>query len=195
MIISEFKRNAKKNCLLMSLTINILHLFSKPSLCGKDPSWQTIQYRLRTLRSRHNIRTTVLYFLCHYRDPSHTLRHSRHRSDYCHSDDHHLGQVQALPGETQTNQEEEACGQVWMSPLYISLYRDFHYSPEGQEDDKDQDDDEEEEEEESVDVGLLDNMRTAGGALLLLFLFLSFGAYFISYYENITFFNAFYYCL
>ena len=46
-----------------------------------------------------------------------------------------------------------------------------------------------------MDVGLLDNMRTAGGALLLLFLFLSFGAYFISYYENITFFNAFYYCL
>ena len=64
-------------------------------------------------------------------------------------------------------------------------------SPEGQ--DKDQEE-EEEEEDGGVDVGLLDNLRTAGGALLLLFLFLSFGAYFISYYENITFFNAFYFC-
>ena len=63
-------------------------------------------------------------------------------------------------------------------------------SPENQ--DKGQE--EEEEEDGGVDVGLLDNRRTAGGALLLLFLFLSFGAYFISYYENITFFNAFYFC-
>ena len=61
-------------------------------------------------------------------------------------------------------------------------------SPEEQEDDDD------DEEETSVDVGLLDNMRTAGGALLLLFLFLSFGAYFISYLENISFFDAFYFC-
>ena len=38
-------------------------------------------------------------------------------------------------------------------------------------------------------------MRTAGGALLLLFIFLSVGAYFISYNESISFFNAFYYCL
>ena len=66
-------------------------------------------------------------------------------------------------------------------------------SPESQE--KDDQQEEEEEEDGTMDVGLLDNMRTAGGALLLLFLFLSFGAYFISYYENITFFNAFYYCL
>ena len=65
-------------------------------------------------------------------------------------------------------------------------------SPENQ--DKDQEEEEEEEEDSGVDVGLLDNLRTAGGALLLLFLFLSFGAYFISYYENITFFNAFYFC-
>ena len=65
-------------------------------------------------------------------------------------------------------------------------------SPESQ--DKEDQEEEEEEEEDAMDVGLLDNMRTAGGALLLLFLFLSFGAYFISYYENITFFNAFYFC-
>ena len=32
--------------------------------------------------------------------------------------------------------------------------------------------DEEEEEEESIDVGLMDNVKTAGGALLLLVLFL-----------------------
>ena len=68
----------------------------------------------------------------------------------------------------------------------------FSYSPESQE--KDGQEEEEEEEDGGMDVGLLDNMRTAGGALLLLFLFLSFGAYFISYYENITFFNAFYFC-
>ena len=61
-------------------------------------------------------------------------------------------------------------------------------------DKEEQQEEEEEEEEDGMDVGLLDNMRTAGGALLLLFLFLSFGAYFISYYENITFFNAFYFC-
>ena len=68
-------------------------------------------------------------------------------------------------------------------------------SPESQEKDDQQEEEEEEEEEDgTMDVGLLDNMRTAGGALLLLFLFLSFGAYFISYYENITFFNAFYFC-
>ena len=67
------------------------------------------------------------------------------------------------------------------------------YSPESQDKD-DQQQEEEEEEDGTMDVGLLDNMRTAGGALLLLFLFLSFGAYFISYYENITFFNAFYFC-
>ena len=67
------------------------------------------------------------------------------------------------------------------------------FSQESQ-DKEEQQEEEEEEEEDGMDVGLLDNMRTAGGALLLLFLFLSFGAYFISYYENITFFNAFYFC-
>ena len=67
-------------------------------------------------------------------------------------------------------------------------------SQESQDKEDQQEEEEEEEEEDSMDVGLLDNMRTAGGALLLLFLFLSFGAYFISYYENITFFNAFYFC-
>ena len=34
------------------------------------------------------------------------------------------------------------------------------------------DDDTEEEEEENIDVGLIDNLKTAGGALLLLVLFL-----------------------
>ena len=34
------------------------------------------------------------------------------------------------------------------------------------------DDTEEEEEEENIDVGLIDNLKTAGGALLLLVLFL-----------------------
>ena len=67
-------------------------------------------------------------------------------------------------------------------------------SPESQDKDDLEEEEEEEEDDDAMDVGLLDNMRTAGGALLLLFLFLSFGAYFISYYENITFFNAFYFC-
>ena len=36
----------------------------------------------------------------------------------------------------------------------------------------DDDTEEEEEEEENIDVGLIDNLKTAGGALLLLVLFL-----------------------
>ena len=35
-----------------------------------------------------------------------------------------------------------------------------------------EEDEKEEEEEESIDVGLMDNVKTAGGALLLLVLFL-----------------------
>lgn len=52
----------------------------------------------------------------------------------------------------------------------------------------------EDEDTENIDVGFMDNIKTAGGALLLLCLFLSCGAYFISIYENISFFNAFYFC-
>jgi len=49
-------------------------------------------------------------------------------------------------------------------------------------------------EEEEKDVGFADNIKTAGGALLFLIIFLSFGAYFISIYEDLTFFDAFYFC-
>ena len=48
--------------------------------------------------------------------------------------------------------------------------------------------------EEEEDIGLAGNIKTAGGALLFLIAFLSFGAYFISLYEGLTFFDAFYFC-
>jgi len=49
-------------------------------------------------------------------------------------------------------------------------------------------------EEEEEEVGFAGNIKTAGGALLFLIIFLSFGAYFISIYEDLTFFDAFYFC-
>lgn len=51
-----------------------------------------------------------------------------------------------------------------------------------------------ESEEEEPEPGFADNMKTAGGAMLFLLAFLSFGAYFFSVFEeDLSFFNAFYF--
>ena len=48
--------------------------------------------------------------------------------------------------------------------------------------------------EEEEDVGFAGNLKTAFGSLLFLSLFLSIGAYFFSVFEDLTFFDAFYFC-
>ena len=44
------------------------------------------------------------------------------------------------------------------------------------------------------DIGLSNNLAIALGSLLILICFLSIGAYFFSVYEDINFFDAFYFC-
>ena len=48
--------------------------------------------------------------------------------------------------------------------------------------------------EEDEDVGFAGNIKTALGSLLVLSLFLSIGAYFFTVVEDLTFFDAFYFC-
>ena len=49
-------------------------------------------------------------------------------------------------------------------------------------------------EEEEEDAGLAGNIKTALGSLLVLSLFLSIGAYSFTVVEDLTFFDAFYFC-
>ena len=49
-------------------------------------------------------------------------------------------------------------------------------------------------EEEEEDAGLAGNMKTALGSLFVLSLFLSIGAYSFTVVEDLTFFDAFYFC-
>ena len=48
--------------------------------------------------------------------------------------------------------------------------------------------------EKEEETGLSSNIGIAVGSLLILIIFLSIGAYFFSVYEDITFFDAFYFC-
>ena len=50
-----------------------------------------------------------------------------------------------------------------------------------------------EEQDEIGEIGLAGNMRTAASAMLFLGIFLSFGAWFFSVSEQLSFFDAFYF--